>query len=139
MSSRHFRAALLLAAAAFLFAAAPANAQLYGGVTPVSVSAAGTTAIVTATLPAVPGKTNYICGLQVSAAGGTATVSPITVVGLLGGTMTYQGIIAGGAPFTPPGFSACIAASASNTAITVNTTANGTATAVNVSAWGYVY
>lgn len=34
-------------------------------------------------------------------------------------------------------FSPCIPASAQNEAITVTTTADGTATAVNVNSWGY--
>ena len=34
-------------------------------------------------------------------------------------------------------FNPCIPASAANTAITVTTTANGTATAVDVNSWGY--
>lgn len=96
----------------------------------------GTTGAVTATLSGVQSKTTYICGFDISAAGGTATLSPVTIAGLLGGTFTYQGISAGGVPFVRT-FSPCIPASAQNTAITVNTTADGTATAVDVQAWGY--
>jgi hypothetical protein len=104
---------------------------------PITSVATGTTGAVTATLAApTTGATNYICGFDVSAAGGTATVSPITVAGLLGGSFTYQGISAGGTPFQHT-FTPCVPASAINTAITVSTTADGTATAVDVQAWGY--
>lgn len=97
--------------------------------------ATGTTGIVTATLAGTAAKTTYICGFDISAAG-TATISPITIGGLLGGTFTFQGISAGVTPFVRT-YSPCIPASASNIAITVNTTADGTATAVDVQAWGY--
>jgi hypothetical protein len=104
--------------------------------TQVNAIATGTTGAVTATIPAVAGVTNYICGFDVSAAGGTATVSPITVTGLLGGTFTYQGILSGGLPFQHP-FYPCQPASAANTAISVVTTADATATAVDVNVWGF--
>lgn len=99
--------------------------------------ATGTTGAVTATLPAAAGKTTYICGFDISAAG-TATISPITVTGVLGGTLTYQGISAGSAPFSVR-FGPCVPASAVNTAINVVTTADGTATAVDVQAYGFQF
>jgi hypothetical protein len=52
-----------------------------------------------------------------------------------GVTYRYQGISSGGAPFTQT-FNPCIAANAVNTAPTVTTTADGTASAVNVSMTG---
>jgi hypothetical protein len=76
----------------------------------------------------------------VSAVGGAATVGPITVAGLVGTSQVYQAPVNGTAPaptvaaFT---FYPCIPANAPNTAITVTTTANGTATAVNVNSWGF--
>ncbi len=103
--------------------------------------ATGTTGAVTATLAIVANKTNYICGFDVSAIGGTAAVSPITITGLLGGTFTYQGVIsaATGVNFTRNfGTSGqCIPASGIGVAIAVVTTADGTASAVDVQAWGY--
>lgn len=108
------------------------------GATPVANAATGTTAAVTATLPATAGQFTYLCNFQVSAAGGTATISPITVAGVQGGSLVFQGISAGGAPFTPPSWAPnCLRSSAVNTAITITTTADGTATAVNVQASGY--
>jgi hypothetical protein len=126
---------------ALLLAALPAGAQINlpsisGAVAALNAIATGTTGAVTATLPGAPGDTTYLCGLDVSAAGGTATVSPITVTGLLGGTFTYQGVNAGGVPYTHA-YWPCIPASAINTSISVTTTADGTATAVNVQVWGF--
>lgn len=101
-------------------------------------SASGTTGAVAASLPATAGVTNYICGFTVSALGGTASVGPISVSGLVGSkTFTYQlASSATGATLTVP-YQPCIPASATNSAITVTTTADGTATAVNVGVWGY--
>jgi hypothetical protein len=106
--------------------------------TPLSGNAAGSTGAVVGTLAAAVGKTTYICGFNVSAIGGTAASGPITIAGLVGSSQVYQGssTVAGNtvasSTFTP-----CIPASATNTAITVTTTANGTATAVDVNSWGY--
>jgi hypothetical protein len=110
--------------------------SISGAVAALNAIATGSTGIVTATLPGGAGDTTYLCGFDISAAGGTATISPITVTGLLGGTFTYQGISAGAVPFSKA-FWPCIPASNSNTSISVSTTADGTATAVNVQAWGF--
>lgn len=98
---------------------------------------AGTTGAVVGTLTAAAGKTTYICGFSVDAIGGTGAVGPITIAGLLGSSMVFQlTASATGAsrnvPFTP-----CVPASAANTAITVTTTADGSASAVNVNSWGF--
>jgi hypothetical protein len=108
--------------------------------TPITGNSTGSTGAVVGTLAGSAGKTTYICGFNVSAVGGAATVGPITVAGLVGSSQVYQAPVNGTAPaptvasFT---FTPCIAASAANTAITVTTTANGTATAVDVNSWGF--
>lgn len=100
----------------------------------VTANASGTTGAVVATIPAVAGKTNNLCSFSVSATG-TGSVGPITITGLAGGTQTYQ--------LTAPGsvgqaFSPCLPASAPNVAIVITTTADATATAVNVNAAGFL-
>jgi hypothetical protein len=105
--------------------------------TAISGNATGTTGAVVGTLAAATGKTTYICGFDVSAIGGTAAVGPITVAGTNGASLVYElaSSVAGvtlSRTFTP-----CIPASAANTAITVTTTADGTATAVAVNSWGF--
>jgi hypothetical protein len=108
--------------------------------TAITGNAAGSTGAVVGTLAGTAGKTTYICGFNVSAVGGAASVGPITVAGLVGSSQVYQAPVNGTAPaptvasFT---FTPCIAASAVNTAITVTTTANGTASAVDVNSWGF--
>lgn len=97
----------------------------------------GTTGAVVATLAATSGKTNYLCGFDVSAIGGTATVGPITVAGLLGGSFTYHLASTASGNTLGRSFNQCIPASAANTAITVTTTANGSASGVAVNAYGY--
>jgi hypothetical protein len=136
-------AAALAAAAFFLIFFVPdARAQTSGVPTGAIITgnSTGSTSAVTGTLAARTGVTTYICGFNVSAVGGAATVGPITVAGLVGSSQVYQAPVNGTAPaptvaaFT---FYPCIPASAPNTAITVTTTANGTASAVNVNSWGF--
>lgn len=105
---------------------------------PITAIATGTTGAVVGTLAAFPGRTTYICGVDVSAIGGTAAVGPIVIAGLTGGSFTYQAssTAAGGLPLTRT-YTPCIPAATLNTAITITTTADGTATAVDVNAWGF--
>lgn len=106
--------------------------------TPITGNATGTTGAVVGTLAGTAGKTTYICGFDVDAIGGTAPVGPITVAGLIGSSQVYQGSSsAAGGSVAKQTFNPCIPASAVNTAITVTTTADGTATAVDVNSWGF--
>ena len=111
------------------------NPNTGGASMAVTAAASGTTAAVTATLAGAVGKITFLSGFSVSAAG-TGTISPITVSGIVGGPFVYQGISAGGAPFVHA-FSPGVPAANVNTPITVTTTADGTATAVNVNVWGF--
>jgi hypothetical protein len=105
--------------------------------TSVTGNSAGTTGAVVGTLAAVSGKTTYLCGFDVSAIGGTAAVGPVVVAGLIGSSMTYQlTSTAAGVTFSRT-YTPCIPASATNVAITTTTTADGTASAVDVNSWGY--
>jgi hypothetical protein len=114
------------------------SGQLPAAATPLSGNAAGTTGAVVGTLAAAVGKTTYICGFNVQAIGGTAATGPITIAGLIGSSQVYQGSSsAAGGTVASASFTPCIPASAANTAITITTTANGTATATNVNSWGY--
>ncbi len=108
--------------------------------TPLTGNAVGTTGAVVGTLAAAASKTTYICGFNVQALGGVASVGPITVAGLVGSSQVYQTDVNSatvGKQVASANFYPCIPASATNTAITVTTTADGTATAVNVNSWGY--
>lgn len=99
-------------------------------------NATGTTGAVVGTLAAAAGKTTYICGFDITAVGGTAQVGPITVAGLVGASAVYYLASSVAGSVLPVRYSPCIA-SAANTAITITTTANGTASAVTVNSWGY--
>jgi len=106
--------------------------------TPISGNATGTTGAVVGTLAANATKTTYICGFNVQAIGGTAAVGPITVAGLIGSSQVYQASsTAAGGQAASANFQPCVPSSAINTAITVTTTADGTATAVDVNSWGF--
>lgn len=108
--------------------------------TALSGNATGTTGTVVGTLAGAASKTTYICGFNVQAIGGTATVGPITIAGLVGSSQVYQTDVNSatvGKQVASANFNPCIPASAANTSITITTTANGTATAVDVNSWGY--
>jgi hypothetical protein len=105
--------------------------------TPITANSTGSTGAVVGTMAATASVTNFLCGFDVSAVGGTAAVGPITVAGLIGSSMVFQLTSTAGGVTLPVIFNPCIPASAANTAITVTTTADGTATAVDVNAWGY--
>lgn len=109
------------------------------GSTPVTASTAGTTAAISATLPGVAGKTTFICGFAMTAAGGNSgAIGNGTITGTISGTLNFafenpmngQGIIV--VPFLP-----CIPASAPNTAIVINQPAAGSGAIAAVTAWGY--
>lgn len=105
------------------------------GATPITGNAQGTTSAVVATLAATAGKTTYICGFHIDSTGSGA-IGPITMAGLIGSSMVFQGT-AGANNNPSQTFTPCVPASAANTAITITTTADGTATAVDVNSWGY--
>lgn len=129
---------LLLALSFLLCACAGAFAQqalpLARAIT-ITGNATGTTGAVVATLPAKPNFLTYICGLHIDSTGSGA-FGPITLAGIVNGPMVFQGT-AGANNNPSQTFFPCIPASGYNTAITLTTTADGTATAVDVNMWGY--
>lgn len=108
-------------------------------VTQITGNASGSTGAVVGTLAAVATKTTFICGFNVQSIGGVASSGPIVIAGLIGSSQTYQTGVNGTTvgQIATQTFTPCIQASAINTAITITTTADGTATAVNVNSWGY--
>jgi hypothetical protein len=114
------------------------NPALPSNVTAIAGNASGTTGAVVGTLTATSTTTAYISGFTVSAIGGTASVGPITVAGLKGGSQVYQLLSSAAGSTLTVNFNQSIPASAVNTNITVTTTADGTATAVNVNSWGFL-
>jgi hypothetical protein len=104
---------------------------------PITGNATGTTGAVVGTLAASPGRTTFLCGFVISAVGGTATIGPITVAGLAGGSQTYFLTSTAAGVTLNQTFTPCIAGSAPNTAITLTTTADGTASNVTVNSWGF--
>jgi hypothetical protein len=136
------RIAIAAAIVAALFGPAraqtPAQPTLNGATTAITGNATGTTGAVVGTLAAVAGKVTYICGFEVDAIGGTAAVGPVTVAGLVGSSMVFQGSsTAAGGAVAKHDFAPCVPASNLNTAITVTTTADGSASAVDVNSWGF--
>jgi hypothetical protein len=113
------------------------SSQYPTGSTAITGNATGTTGAVVGTLAGVAGKTTYICGLNVSATGGTAAIGPITVVNTITGSLVFEMNSSVAGNNISENFSPCIPASAANTAITTTTTADGTASAVAVNNWGF--
>lgn len=106
---------------------------------PITGNSTGSTGAVVGTLAAAASKTTFICGFNISALGGVASIGPVTVAGLIGSSQVYQLPVnaTAGQILVTQNFNPCIPASAVNTAITITTTADGTATAVDVNSWGY--
>lgn len=105
--------------------------------TQIGGNGSGTTGAVVGTLAASATKLTYICDFDISAIGGTAAVGPVVVAGLVGGSKTYQLSSSASGVVLSKSFTPCVPSSAINTAITITTTADGTATAVNVNSTGY--
>ena len=105
--------------------------------TPITGNSSGSTQSVVGTLAGTTSKTTFICGFSVGAQGGNALISPLTLAGLTS-SMIFP-LASSPSPTTLPSmqFNPCMPASAANTAITLTTTADGTATAVDVNMWGY--
>lgn len=113
------------------------NAYPWGSIPIIGVGT-GSTGAVVGTLAAVAGRLTYLCGFDISAIGGTAAISPVVIAGLNGGSFTYQGSSsAAGGIVLREVFNPCIPASALNTTITITTTADGSASAVDVNSWGF--
>lgn len=115
------------------------------GATNTTMANSGTTGAVTIALGSTTGKTTYLCGFDVSAIGGTAAIGPITIgqvaqagTGSAGFTLTYQSSSTAGGIIISKTFTPCLPAPTTGTQITGTTTADGTATAVNFSAYGYI-
>ena len=106
--------------------------------TNITGNASGTVGAVVGTLASAVGKTTFICGFTVASIGGAAATGPITIANLTGGNMVYQLTSSATGTTVSQTFAPnCIPANAVATAITITTTANGTASAVNVNSWGY--
>jgi hypothetical protein len=139
-------AAALLASTALLAGAALAQTPLIKPSTPqvgiVASSGNIAAATATATLPAVQGRFNYLCGFSITSSGSTAAlvVQPV-ITGLNGGTLTYTyssvaGVTLANAPLEVS-FSTCMPASSPNTAIVVSMPSLGAGnTSTTVNAWG---
>jgi hypothetical protein len=98
----------------------------------------------TASLAAVPGKTNYLLGFDITGPGATAgSTIAITITGLNGGaTPTYYYAVPTGptvaAPTLSIRFNAAISASGQNVAISVSAPSFGSGnTAASVVVYGY--
>lgn len=140
-------ASLALALALAVCAAGAAFGQHIGSFGGVSVTnaATGTTGSVAATLPAVAGKTTYICGFTVTFSNPTAATNvTVAVTNTLGGTLNFQRQVLAAAATVPPppdlteSFLPCLPANAANTTIVVTQPGLGAgATGTSVAAWGY--
>lgn len=99
--------------------------------------------VAAATIPAVPGKLNYITGFSITGTGATLGAPVVvTVTGMSGGTITFTvtavaGVLLGNAPLNYE-FPAPVPASAINTAIVVSCASLGTGSTNNVTnVFGY--
>jgi hypothetical protein len=99
----------------------------------IAVTATGTgTTSASATLPATPGNTTYICGFQATSAGTTAGTITITNT-----VTTLNYTLAGTAPIVV-NFQPCIPSNAPGTTVVVSGAFTG-GTASSVNCYGYQY
>jgi hypothetical protein len=119
------------------------NAGYPPGAVPAVGAGTGTVGAVSASISGVAGQFSFLCGFSASIlenGTGNTTSGPVIVTGLsVGNTFTYQ--LATQGPniaflFTQT-FTPCLAGGSVASAISVNTTANAQAAAVDVNAWGY--
>ena len=97
----------------------------------------GTTGAVVGTLTSAANHTAYICGFSVNAVG-TLAVGPITIAGLIGASQVWQLTATATGSSVGTTYNPCIPASALNTNITVTTSSDASASAVDVNSWGYL-
>lgn len=130
-----------LTTTALLLSVATANAQsVPSRAVPITASATGTTAATTATLPAAPLQTTYLCGFAIRANATAAATGNATVTGVVTGTMNFTqwtAAAATGIGLVDHTFNPCIPSSSINTAVAVISAAPGSGGVVSVSAWGY--
>ena len=107
--------------------------------TSITASATATTGSFSASLPAIPGKQNSICGFVITSGGTTAALAvTVTVAGTVSGTLNFTYVfVSSGQGVLGVAFPQCIGASGPNTAITVSVPAGGAGTAASLSIWGY--
>lgn len=96
----------------------------------------GTTGIVTATINGIGGRLTYLCGIEVSSTGGTASSGPVTINGASGVVITVQLPVNPIVPYNRT-FTPCLVSASTGINISASTTANATATAVNVTLNGF--
>lgn len=116
------------------------TSQYPAGATPSGSSALATTGATFASLAAVAGQTQYLCGFSIDADATAATVVAATIVGLSWGTFRIRqgvGAVASGTINTTKSFNPCIPASAANTAISLTPGLAGTGGNVAIDIWGY--
>jgi hypothetical protein len=109
------------------------------GAVPIAASTLGTTSATTATLPAVAGKTTYLCGFNVSAVATAANGTTLDVTGTIGGGLFFNQNI-GASPasaITSQTFQPCVPASAPNTSIAIIGGPAGIGGVQSVNGWGF--
>jgi hypothetical protein len=116
------------------------SSQYPVGAIPITASATGTTAAITATLAASVSLKTYICWMSIRANATAAITTNSTVTGTTTGTLNFMqwtAPLASGIGLTEMVFNPCVPSSAVNTAIAVISAAPGAGGLVSVSAGGY--
>jgi hypothetical protein len=111
-----------------------------------AVSSGADTTTASASIPAAPGQTSYVCGFTVSGLGATAGTNVTVTVGPLataGSNFSYPYVFAAGATLLNTmlavSYLPCIPANAQNTAITVTVPGAAGNTSTNINVQGYQF
>jgi hypothetical protein len=117
------------------FAPYPLNAL------PLTATNSATTLGFAVTLPAVAGKTTYLCGYEIDATATSIATASLVITGTISGSLaTFYNITpqaTSGATQTFRTFQPCIPASAANTAIVLTFGVAGAGGAQAANAWGF--
>jgi hypothetical protein len=109
------------------------------GSAPVTISTTATIGAFSVILPAVTGRTTYLCGFIVSSAGTTTGLAAAgTITGTISGTLNFTyAFVSSGQGLLGMSLPNCIPASGQNQTITISVPAGSTGTVASLFAWGF--
>src|SRR5271170_1146404 len=102
-----------------------------------NIISSGTTGAVTGTMPGVTTLTNYLCSIDIEA-NGSGVVSPLTVTGIFSGSIQLFAVITAPTSYQKT-WTPCLPAHSAGSSIQITTTADATASAVEVIVSGFTH
>lgn len=105
---------------------------------PFTPSTSGTTAAMSAFIPAVSGKWGYLCGFIITSTGTTSSTGvAVTITGTVSPQFFEYNFVSSGQGLLGVAYPGCLTSSAENTPIIINLPAGGVGTTAAIAAWGF--